>query len=172
MKTSNIIRVLTLGCLVFLSAGCANFLASWFGGHPNEKYFGRIDLTTKGAKCESAFRWNASRPSLKFRLDQINASVKPIGANPDWVLGLVFRLDVFDKNKFVTSCQLDRKQMDWEKLYLPEDCLALSIPDDASSVLQTGHSYKFVLTVLQEEKNLRNAKVWMCWVSAGISDSM
>jgi hypothetical protein len=170
MKPSNIIRVFLIMILPFLFVGCMAIIESQMGGHPHDRHLGRIDLSLKGARCEGRFRWNSHGPNLELRLSKTNALVKPIGTNS--VQPLVVQLDVFDKDKLVMSSQLDPKLIGYPSVYFPVTRLVLPTSHDASSVLQAGHSYKFVLTVLQEKKNLGFANVYMSWVTAGTKDSM
>jgi hypothetical protein len=81
--------------------------------------------------------------------------------------------------------------MDFANWYLPATCFLLRTPElnghfpaghvegtpysdsesaEISGPLHAGHRYKFVLTVLHEEKELGTAKVEMHWVTGG--DSM
>jgi hypothetical protein len=61
--------------------------------------------------------------------------------------------------------------MEFANWKLPATCLSLSLPVvEWHNVLQEGHSYQLVITVLQETKDLGSARVSMEWLTGG--DSM
>jgi len=135
---------------------------------PHEKDLGRIDLSVKGSKCESAFRWNSYYPGLVLYLSDTNGAAKAVGANPDWPL--VIQLDAFDGKKVVASTAITREQLVFANWTLPATCLLMRTPEGFFDSFRAGHSYRFVLTISQEEKNLGSTKVSMHWITG--ADSM
>jgi hypothetical protein len=160
MSTSHIIRALSVLFLAGVLAGCS-FL---FGVHSHDKNMGRIDLSARAANCESVSKWNSYNPGFVLLLSDTNGAARPFGANPDWAL--VMRLDVIDKStgKLVATCRIAKEQIEFANWYVPATCLLLRTPK-LDGILQADHSYKFVLTVLQEEKNFGSAKVFMHWLT-------
>lgn len=158
MITPHGIRILVV-VLLMIAAGC--------GPEYHEKALGSIDLSAKGSKCESRFRWNSHGVGLQLLFSDTNGVGKPAGANPDWPL--VMQLEVFNGAKLVTNTPITREQMVFADCTAPETCLLLRTPEGFDGSLRAGHSYKFVLTVTQGEKSLGPAKVSMCWITGGDS---
>jgi hypothetical protein len=67
------------------------------------------------------------------------------------------------------STQITKDKMEFAVWYVPATCFAIAMAD-WYSVLQEGRSYKLVMTVLQEQKDLGPARVSVEWVTGG--DSM
>jgi hypothetical protein len=166
MKPSNVTRFLLVFVFSFFLTGCVELMEL---GMPrsHDRNLGRIDLSSKGSRCEGVFRWNSHEPSLELLLLGANARGRPLGSNP--VMLLVIQLDIFDQDKLVMSSQLGRNQVEcpYERSWSGGPRLVLARESNSFKVLQAGHSYKFVLTVLQEEKDLGSADVYMYWSSGG-----
>ena len=162
------LRTLLLAFLLVSLVGCAYFIQASMRSHFHNRYLGSIDLSSKGAKCESVFQWNSYFPSLSLALSDTNGATRPVGTNPsDWPLAV--QLEVFDGDKLVVSSHIGQRRMVFSNWNLPATGLVLLTPD-FDNTLHAGRSYKFVLSVLQEENNLGTAKVYAVWATGG--DSM
>ena len=142
-----------------------------FAPHPesHSKQVATLDLSAKGGKCDVTFRWPDPYPSLALTLSDTNGEARAFGTHPDWPLAL--QLDVIDKHSGATvvSTKLTKDQLDFACWHPPGTCLAIAMAD-WYNVLQEGRSYRLVMTVLQEQKELGRAKVTLEWVTGG--DSM
>jgi hypothetical protein len=163
MTTSRTTRTLQIALLSVLFTGCAELFAPH--PHSHETYLGTIDLSAKQSKCEGVFRWNSHGPGLELVL---LSTTRPAGSRPD---SLAIQVEVFDTSdgRLVSSRYITREHIVFGHWNAHKTYLA---PDDSQlfETLQAGHSYRFVVTVLQEEDNLGSAKVYMGWVTGG--DSM
>jgi hypothetical protein len=171
MTTPHAARILLIGCLLALLAGCnGSGCAVLFAprARSHEKDLGHIDLSTKGSKCEGVFRWNSYYPGLVLFLSDTNGATRTIGANPDWPL--VVSLDVLDGRRAVASTSITRDRLVFANWNAPATCLLVRAPNGFFGPLRAGHSYRFVLTVSQEEKSLGSAKVVVHWITG--ADSM
>src|SRR5262245_26008852 len=109
---SHVIRILQIVCVSALLAGCngSGCVASVAPRvQSHEKDLGAIDLSVRGSKCESAFRWNSYYPGLVLFLSATNGAAGTIGANPDWPL--IIQLDAFDGSKVIASTQITKEQL-------------------------------------------------------------
>jgi len=164
-QTIRILRVVLLSALLAGSggSGCAELLAP--SPHSHTTTLGSIDLSAKGAKCDGIFQWNTHGPGLELVL---LSATRPAGTRPD---SLAIQVEVFDTSdgRLVASGRIPREHMIFGNWNTHETYLA---PDDYQlyTTLQSGHSYKFVVTVLQGENSLGSTKVYMGWVTGG--DSM
>jgi hypothetical protein len=161
MTTSRTIRFLQMLSLAALLTGC--------GAEHHEKDLGYIDLSSKGAKYETTVRWPDPYPSLALTLSDTNGGMTASGTHPDWPL--IIQMDFIDEHsgKTVVSSHITKDQMEFAVWHLPATCLSIPLAD-WYDVLQKGHSYKFVMTVLQEQPDLGSARISIEWVTGG--DSM
>lgn len=165
-------RTLQVAVCLLLLTGCGNGgCAAFFAPHPksHSKQVATIDLSAKGGKCDTTFRWPDRFPSLALTLSDTNGATRAFGTHPDWPL--VFQLDVVDKRSgaVAVSTKLTKDQMEFACWHPPATCLAVAMAN-WYNVLQEGRSYRLVLTVLQEQRELGSAKVTLEWVTGG--DSM
>jgi hypothetical protein len=158
-----ILSALLTGC----SSGCAELLAP--RPHSHQKDLGHIDLSLKGAKCETKVRWPAPYPSLALTLSDTNGGMRASGAHPDWPLNI--QMDFIDEHsgKTVLSSHITKDKIEFAVWHLPATCLSVPLAD-WYDVLQKGHTYRLVMTVLQEQKDLGSANISLEWVTGG--DSM
>jgi hypothetical protein len=88
---------------------------------------------------------------------------------------IVIQVDAFDKSsgKLVLSRRVTKEHMYYQcwlehGKWMPETSVLMDIQERYGD-FQEGHSYKFVLTVLQEAKDLGPAKVFIQWFVGGDS---
>jgi hypothetical protein len=146
---------------VILLAGC--------GAHPETKTVGSIDLSKKGDICRFDFTWNFHNPCVELILSDTNGATRFDERNPAWPLEI--QVEVFDKKtgaSLVTS-DVTSSNMYFTNWELPKTSIELRTPE-FYDVLHDGTSYKYVVTVLREEKSVSTADMKMTWVVGG--DSM
>jgi hypothetical protein len=165
------IRILQVVILSALLTGCSSVCAELFAPRPHShvKDLGHIDLSLIGAKYETTVRWPDPCPSLALTLSDTNGGMRASGTHPDWPL--IIQIDFIDENtgKTVVSSHITKDQMEFAVWHLPATCLSIPLAG-WYDVLQKGHSYKLVMTVLQEQKDLGSANISLEWVTGG--DSM
>lgn len=154
------IRILQFVCLGALLAGC--------GAESHEKDLGHIDLSLKGAKYETTIKWPDSHPSLALTLSDTNGSMRASGTSPDWPL--IIQMDFIDElsGKTVVNSLITKNEMEFAVWHLPATCVSIPLAN-WYGVLQKGHTYKLIMTVSQEQKDLGSARISINWVTGGDS---
>lgn len=167
MTARQAVRALQMIGFLLLLTSCG---PAFFAPHPEShtKHLATIDLSAKSGKCDTTFRWPDPYPSLALTLSDSNGATRAFGTHPDWPLEL--QLDVVDKRSgaVAVSTKITKDQMEFANWDPPATCLAVALAN-WYNVLQKGHSYRLVLTVLHEQKELGPARVTLQWVTGGDS---
>jgi hypothetical protein len=153
---------------IFLALTAVTLLAGC-GAHPETKTVGSIDLSKKGNICSFDFTWNFHNPCIEFILSDTNGSARFHETNPTWSLEI--QVQVFDKKTGVSLVTSDvtSTNMYFTNWELPKTSIEL-MTSEFYNVLHDGTSYKYVVTVLREEKSVGTVDIKMKWVVGG--DSM